>query len=711
MEEVTFLTQTLSVLFLLFVSSFAYIFSKKVNFPYTVLLVLVGLLLVPLSKFWLFGFIDDFQLTPDILFFVFLPILLFESAYNINYRHIIKSWKSISALAIFGLMLSAIIIGFWLFATLPFVGLEIPFIICLLFWILISATDPVAVLSIFKSIGAPRKLALIFEWESLFNDGTALAIFLVILGVILEGWIVTGETYLIWFGKFLSMLFGWILFWVFTWVFFSKIIGRIKNNEEVEIVLTMLLAHVTFISAELITHHFHFLPISGVIATVIASIIIGNYGRYKITPRVEMHMQKFWELFAFVSNSIVFILLGLILSSIDTELIKLIPILMISIPIVMVARAVSVYVPMWILNLFTCKEERIPKNWQHLLSWGSLRWALALMMVLMIPGEWHHQFVQMLAFEEIVGWNYSFHIREFLLILTITNIMFTLFVKAPTISFMMKRMGMDKLHKLESFEYAEGKILANFKILQKLHISYKKAYLTQYEYDELKAKYTNKLTGAVWEMKEILSGNQAESDTLIRRAISLHALGIEKQYLKELFFYNEIDERNFKYILRKIEKQMERIENENPQLRKFCKGDMDYDIFSRLAIKAFRKSGSCIDGYIRNRARVIITRKVIKELKALSTIEFGFNNQIFDEVITLYASFNKVADEKRIKLLIEKKTSIMAVESKLVNKSLLRLEEKVIKDLYNKEIITPKLYIRFMEEVQEEMFQDVKTMN
>lgn len=711
MQEVTFLTQTLSVLFLLFVSSFAYIFSKKVNFPYTVLLVLVGLLLVPLSKFGIFGFIDDFQLTPDILFFVFLPILLFESSYNINYRHIIKSWKSISALAIFGLMLSAVIIAFWLFAILPFVGLEIPFIICLLFWVLISATDPVAVLSIFKSIGAPRKLALIFEWESLFNDGTALAIFLVILWVILEGWIVTGETYLIWFGKFLSMLFGWILFWVFTWVFFSKIIGRIKNNEEVEIVLTMLLAHVTFITAELITHHFHFLPISGVIATVIASIIIGNYGRYKITPRVETHMQKFWELFAFVSNSIVFILLGLILSSIDTELIKLIPIMMVSIPIVMVARAVSVYIPMWILNLFSCKEERIPKNWQHLLSWGSLRGALALMMVLMIPWEWHHKFEQMLAFEQMVGWTYHFHIREFLLILTITNIMFTLFVKAPTISFMMKRMGMDKLHKLESFEYAEGKILANFKILQKLHISYKKAYLTQYEYDELKAKYTNKLTDAVWEMKAILSGNQKEADTLIRRAISLHALGIEKQYLKELFFYNEIDERNFKYILRKIEKQMERIENENPQLRKFCKGDMDYDIFSRLAIKMFRKSGSCIDGYIRNRARVIITRKVIKELKALSTIDFGFNNQIFDEVITLYASFNKVADEKRIKLLVEQKTSIMAVESKLVNKSLLRLEEKVIKDLYHKEIITPKLYIRFMEEVQDEMFQDVKTMN
>ena len=101
MEEVSFMTQTLSILFLLFISSLAYIFSKKINFPYTVLLVLIGLLLVPLSHVGMFSFIDDFQLTPDILFFVFLPVLLFESAYNINYRHIIQSWKTISSLAIF----------------------------------------------------------------------------------------------------------------------------------------------------------------------------------------------------------------------------------------------------------------------------------------------------------------------------------------------------------------------------------------------------------------------------------------------------------------------------------------------------------------------------------------------------------------------------------------------------------------------------------
>ena len=101
MEEISFITQTLSVLVLLVVCSFTYIFSKKINFPYTVLLVIIGLLLVPISNIEVFSFIDHFRLTPNILFFVFLPVLLFEAAYNINYRHILHNWKTISSLAVF----------------------------------------------------------------------------------------------------------------------------------------------------------------------------------------------------------------------------------------------------------------------------------------------------------------------------------------------------------------------------------------------------------------------------------------------------------------------------------------------------------------------------------------------------------------------------------------------------------------------------------
>jgi len=334
------MTQTLSILILLIICGFTKILSKKINFPYTVLLLIVGLLLVPISYIETFAFIDDFKLTPNILFFVFLPVLLFEAAYNINYRLLFKNRRTISLLAIFWLLISWSLIAISLYYIFPFVWLNVPFLVCLMFWVLISATDPVAVLAIFKKLWAPRRLTILFEWESLFNDGTAVALFLVILWVILEWWIVNPSVYFEWIYKFLSMLVWWIAFWSFTGVLFSKIVWYINNNEEVEIVLTMLVAHVTFILAEVISNSFSFFPISWVIATVVASIIIWNYGRYKITPRVEAHMQKFWEFFAFISNSIIFILMWLILSTINVELLQFALPVVITIIIVMLARAI-----------------------------------------------------------------------------------------------------------------------------------------------------------------------------------------------------------------------------------------------------------------------------------------------------------------------------------------------------------------------------------
>ncbi len=702
MEEITFLSQTLSVIFLLTVCSFTYILSKKINFPYTVLLVIIGLFLVPISNIEFFSFIDDFKLTPELLFFVFLPILLFESAYNIKYRNLLKNIKAVTALAVFWLVISWLLLATVMYFVMPFIWIHVPFTVCLMFWILISATDPVAVLSIFKTLWAPRRLTILFEWESLFNDWTAVALFLVILWIILEWQIISTATYLEWGVKFLSMIFWWIAFWAFTWVLFSKTIWYIKNNEEVEIVLTMLLAHITFILAELISHHYSFLPISWVISTVIAAIVMWNYGRYKITPRVEVHMQKFWDFFAFVSNSIVFILMGLILSSVDVVFSDFILPITIVILSLIVIRMIAVFISISFINTFKL-EEKIPKNWIILLSWWSLGWALAMMMVLMIPGVWDPWYDKMLAFQSSVWWYYSFSIKDFLLVLTIWSIMFTLLVKAPLTTFIMKELWVDKLHKLEKFKFEESKILANLQIIQKLEILFKKFYLTKTEFDSLTDKYNKKLREAKDNIKSLLWNN---GKSLVKKAISLHALWMEKQYLKDLFYYNEINEANFKYILRKIETQSERVEYNHCLLEKIADRRNKYDIFSRFVTWFYYKWFTEFDSYIRNRTRVVITRKVIKDLKALKEIDFPFDKSVFDEVIDLYADLNKKADIKRMKLFAKYKDKINKMESVLIDKSLLKLEEKVIKDLYNKEIITPKLYIRFMEDIEWKIYNN-----
>lgn len=714
MQEITFLSSMLSLLFLLIISTGVFLLSKKINFPYTVLLVIIWLILVPISNIGIFDFINHFKLTPEILFFVFLPILLFESSYNINYREMVKDWKIISSLAVIWLIISSVLIWIWLFFLFPFVWFDVPFIVCLLFWSLISATDPVAVLAIFKSIWAPRRLALLFEWESLFNDGTALALFLVILWIILEWTTINSWLFIHWTISFLSMALGWILFWTFTWILFSKVIWKIKNNEALEITLTMVLAHLTFIMAESITHYFHhslhieYIWISWVISTVIAWIIVWNYGRYKISPKVEHHMEMFWEYFAFVSNSLVFILMWLILADINIDFTKFILPIFVVIIVVASARAVSVYLPLSFINYFKI-EENVPMKWQHLLSWWSLRWALALMMALMIPWKWEEWYEKVLNFQQKINWSFDFDLKDFILVITIWAIMFTLLIKATTIAYMMKKMWVTKLNPLENFEYDEAKILANIKILKKLNKLYEKTYLTFDEYSQLKNKYEWELKKAILRLDKLLKNEWKNSEHLVKRALSLYALWIEKKYLKELFKYNEISETNFTFILRKITKQIERLESWNPQFsRKIVDKDDNYNIFEKIRNYFKPKKIDHINKYIRNRTRVIITRKVIKELKLLLDIEFGFNKKNIKDIIKTYENFMNQALDKMKDISDKYKSTIMIIESNLTNKTLLKIEEEVIENLYKKEIITPKLYIKFKEEIEQGIEEDIK---
>ncbi len=712
MEEISFLSSLFSLIFLLITSTITYLISKKINFPYTVLLVIIWLLLIPLSHSSTFWFINHFKLTPEILFFVFLPILLFESAYNINYKEMLKNWKSISSLAVFWLIISSILIWVWLYYTFPLIWLNIPFLVCLLFGTLISATDPVAVLAIFKSIWAPRRLALIFEWESLFNDGTALALFLVVLWIILEWNTINAWVFTHWIISFTSMALWWMIFGWITWVLFSKIIEKIKNNEALEITLTMILAHLTFLLAETITHFFHkelhieYIWISGVISTVIAWIIIWNYGRYKISPKVEKHMEMFWEYFAFIANSLVFILMWLILADLNINFQKFILPIFISIIIIAIARAISVYLPLWIINKFKL-EEKIPLSWQHLLSWWSLRWALALMMALLIPWKGEEWYEKILDFQQQVGWNFDFDIKDFIIVLTIWAIMFTLLIKATTITYLMKKLKVTKLKSLEKFEYDEAKILANIKILKQLNKLFEKWYLNKEEFTELKKKYETKLQKAIKELNNLLKKEWKNANSLIKRAIALYAIWIEKDYLKELFEYNEVQEHNFKYILRKIERQKERLENWNPQFSQDNSKLEKRNIFEQIIDFITPKEDDYINKYRRNRARVIITRKVIKELEILKEINFWFEKKTIEEIINTYKNFQKNAIEKMQEIKAQYKNAIMIIEANLTNKTLLKIEENVIENLYKKEIITPKIYINFKNQIEEEIFEDI----
>ncbi|MBS8121434.1 cation:proton antiporter [Candidatus Vampirococcus lugosii] len=690
-----FIIMSLSFFSLLIIASFAFLFSKKINFPYTVLLFIIGLILVPLSYFPVFSRITSFQLTPEILFFVFLPILVFESAYNINYKDLFKNGTTIFTLAFVGLLISTFTIAYSLYYILNFIGMQVHLGVTILFGAIISSIDPVAVLALFKSSGAPRKLSLIFEGESLFNDATSLALFLIVVSILREISIGNSfelNTHLINGSiSFLSMMFGGIILGGLIGYLFSYIIGKIKNVEEVEMTLTIALAHIAFLTAEFITH-FTIIDISGIVCTAIAGVIAGNYGRHKISPKIEEHMDKLWEYSAWLVNSLVFILMGLILVNIDINFLEFIPIIAITIIIVIISRGLSVYIPLFFLGKID-KSSIIPISWQHLLAWGSLRGALGLMMVLIIPEGL-----------TLSGWGYEYSIKDFLTVLVVSSVIFSLIIKSLTIVPLMKKLKINEIHSLEKFEYYEGIILALLKVFNKLEQNYQAGYLLEDEYKELNIKYQKKFNSAIEGMQNLLK-TEKDGYKLITKALSLHALGIEKQSLKKLFLSNEIDENNYRILLGKIQRQKTRLEN---GLKQFS-GNKDYytdkkDIFENLVEKSFDKN-SPINSYIRNRARVIVIKDTINQLNELKNTDFKFNKKYFDNIIELYKDLLQISDKKNKKLINEYKTTIMSLETKLSEKTLLRIEENVINSLYEKEIITPKLYHKFIEDIENGIYK------
>lgn len=292
---------------------------------------------------------------------------------------------------------------------------------------------------------------------------------------------------------------------------FSKVIQKIRDEKHLEITLSLALAHATFLLAEAVNHYV--LPVSGIVATVAAAMVLGNYGRYKISPKVEEVMEKYWSFFAFVTNGLVFVLVGMMLVNLNADWKPLLFPIALAVPTVILARALSVYPMFFVLN-FSKTEERVPKSWQHVLSWGALRGGLAVMMVLLVPEgltlpHWSVEGVS---------------VRDFLLSLTLGCVVFSVFVKTLTIGPLIRRFKIDKLHEIEEFEYAEGRILMASAALEKIKKVRKDGYVDSVEERLLTAKYSKILEEARQDARDLMERKGGEFGNLVRRVAALHAL-------------------------------------------------------------------------------------------------------------------------------------------------------------------------------------------
>jgi CPA1 family monovalent cation:H+ antiporter len=299
-----------------------------------------------------------------------LSFLLFAGALHVNLNELIQQKLVIVILATVGVITSTLLIGVLTWWLLAWFGLDTSFLYCLIFGALISPTDPIAVLGIMKKAGVPKSLEIKIAGESLFNDGIGVVIFLVLLGLISGSGHVDVQEVLVLFaeealgGIVFGLLIGAIAFYML----------RSVDQYQVEILTTLALAMGGYALAGAI-------HVSGPIAIVVAGLMIGNHGRrFAMSDTTREHLDTFWELVDEILNAVLFVMIGLevlVLAFVPSHL--LVGIL--AIPIVLLARFISVGIPVSVLRYFREFSPRVIT----ILTWGGLRGGISVALALSLP--------------------------------------------------------------------------------------------------------------------------------------------------------------------------------------------------------------------------------------------------------------------------------------------------------------------------------------
>jgi CPA1 family monovalent cation:H+ antiporter len=366
--------------------------AKVGEFPYTIALLLAGVAVsVIVSVYASVGPVAQFRdivvenlaLSHDLILLVILPPLLFEGAATTDIERFRANVVPILTLAIPGLLVSVVLLGVagrFVFPALVSgeVGAGFSLLVSLLFAAMILPTDPVSVLALFEELGAPERLAVLVEGESLINDGVGVVVFSTLFALVTSGAdpavltdptevsLIAGELVVVALG-------GAVVGLVSGYAVYSVMINL--DEQMTEIVLTLVLAYGSFLLAE------HYLHVSGVIATVVAGLFIGNQGaEYAMSPRTKVSVFNTWETAAFLVNTFIFIAIG-----VRTPVFRLVSnwrLILGAIVLVLLARAAVVYPAAFLLNR---RRWSLSLPYQHVVVWGGLHASIPIALVLGLP--------------------------------------------------------------------------------------------------------------------------------------------------------------------------------------------------------------------------------------------------------------------------------------------------------------------------------------
>lgn len=375
----------------------SYLNHRFIGLPTTIgvmgIALLLSFVLFGLDKLG-FGALHDYEVSllssidfSELLMQGMLSILLFAGALHVDLSELKSCKWQVGILAVFGTLISTALVGFGLWVILPYTGIVLPLSYCLIFGALISPTDPIAVMGILKSVGAPKSLEIVIAGESLFNDGVGVVLFALMLAMVTSGEAPTaahGAMLLLEEGGG-GIAFGLVL----GYLTYHMLKSIDSYQEEVLITLAAVLGGYALASR---------LHVSGPLAMVVAGLIIGNHGRARaMSDKTREHLDMFWELLDSMLNAVLFVLIGLevILIEFSTSLALAAAAV---IAITLAARLLSVGVPISLLG----RVFNLPQGALQVLTWGGLRGGISVALALSLPSGPQRDLVLALTYAVVV---------------------------------------------------------------------------------------------------------------------------------------------------------------------------------------------------------------------------------------------------------------------------------------------------------------------
>jgi len=483
--------------------------AARLRLPYTVLLAVLGCGLgiasgiadqlepglLGLGITEIFQALGRLEVSSAVFLWVFLPLILFDSAIEIDSRSLLEDIGPVFLMAVVAVAATTAIAGFALWTVTAF-----SLAACLLVGAIVATTDPVAVINVFKEVGAPRRLVSLVEGESLLNDAAAIAITSSLLAIVVGLAAPSPDTIIAEFGLALA---GGALFGIIAGRLAGFFLARLDEAGPAEITLSVATAYLTYAIAEI------FLGLSGVVAVVAAGIVFGSQGRAHLSRNGWTALSAIWTQLSFWASSLIFVLAAMLAPrTLAAASIADLGLLVLLVLAALFARALMLYGALPLMEA-TGLAARVQSSYKHVMLWGGLRGAITLALALAVTEN------------PLVPHD----VQQFVAVLATGYVLFTLFVQATTLRWLLRWLQLDRLSPLEEILRERAITLTHNEIVDTLRDAAAKRGLDLASVDVVAAEYHRDDSKAAPVIAEDLQRRQLVTAllTLSRREIELYA--------------------------------------------------------------------------------------------------------------------------------------------------------------------------------------------